>query len=225
MGRPSRYQYGYSSVTEIVDIIDKPGLRYWYGKLGTRVCEEKKKSSQSIGHGVHKGIERFLKGASFEEASDSLTNDQRIMLSYLTEWCSKMQPKPILMEEPLYFHCPVHHPHPCPDDCDSLPFAGTPDLVCTLDKGRTLTIVDWKTDSVPRDKAEERERRMKYLWQMSAYAIAYRQTFKVSIHKACIARASKDLQFTEYWFTKKDLKGGMKDFKMLRQIYRKVKGK
>jgi ATP-dependent exoDNAse (exonuclease V) beta subunit len=211
MGRPSKYRHGYPSVTQVVDIIDKPGLRYWYGKYGTRACEEKKRTSQSIGHGVHRGIERFLKGASFEEASESLDNNQKVMLSYLTEWCSKMQPKVILMEEPLYSH--EHQ------------FAGTPDLVCTLDKGRTLTIVDWKTDSVPRDKAEEGERSIKYLWQMSAYAIAYREMFKVSIRKACIVRASKDLQFAEYWYERKDLREGMKDFKMLREIFRKVKGK
>jgi len=211
MGRPSKYKHGYPSVTQIVDLLDKPGLRYWYGKYGTAACEEKKRTSQNVGHGVHKGIEWFLRGASFEEASEQLDNEQRIMLSYLTEWCSKMQPKVILMEEPLYSH--------------KFQFAGTPDLVCTLDKGKTLTLVDWKTDSVPRNSSEDRERRIKYLYQTAAYSIAYREMFKVSIKKSCIVRASKDLQFAEYWFEKKDLRHGENRFKQLREIYKDVKGK
>lgn len=209
MGRPKKYSHGYPSVTEIVDIIDKPGLRYWYGKYGTRECEEKKRQSQKIGHTVHKAIERFVRGASFDEVSEGLTNDQRVMLSYLTDWCSKNKPKPIHMEGALYSH--------------EYKFAGTPDLVCNIAGRKTPVLVDWKTDSVPRDKAEERERIAKYLWQMAGYSIAYEETHGVLINTGLIVRASKSLQFSEVKLPK--LAEGRREFKMLREIFKRVKGK
>ena len=209
MGRPARYNHGFPSVTGIVDIVDKPGLRYWYGKYGTQHCEKVKRESQGVGHGVHAGIEKFLRGKPFSECSEKLTNDQKVMLSYLVEWCNRKHIKPIAMEEPLYS---MKHE-----------FAGTPDVVCTFNGGKTLYLVDWKTDSMPRDKAEERERLAKYAWQMAGYSIAYNETYKVVINKAYIIRASKDLQFAEYHI--KNLIKPRKEFLWLREIYRRVKGK
>lgn len=209
MTRPSRYKDNLPSVTGIVDIIDKPGLRYWYGKYGIQHCEAKKRESQNVGHGVHKAIESFLRGKPFSECSDKLSNDQRVMLSYLVEWCNKKKVKPIAMEESIYSQ---RHK-----------FAGTPDMICTFNGGKTLTLVDWKTDSMPRDKTEDREREAKYMWQLAGYAIAYEETYKVKINKGYTIRASKDLKFAEYEF--KSLKEAKKEFLWLRQIYKKVKGK
>ena len=209
MGRPSRYKNNWPSVTSIVDIIDKPGLRYWYGKYGTSECERKKRQSQSVGHGVHKAIEEFLSGKSFEEVSRRLTNDQRVMLSYLTDWCHKTKIKPVAMEEVLY--------------SDKLQYGGTPDVIATFDGGKTLVIVDWKTDSVPRDKAETREREAKYMWQLAGYALAYEEMFKVKINRGVMVRSSKDLKFNVIEFN--NLTEAKKEFKMLRKIYRRVKGK
>lgn len=209
MGRPRKYKHNYPSVTEIVDIIDKPGLRYWYGKYGTKVCEKKKRDSQGVGHGVHKGIEKFLQGVPFDEAATALSNDQRIMLSYLTDWCSKTQIKPIAMEEVLY--------------SKKYEYGGTPDVVATFDGGKTLTLVDWKTDSVPRDGAETKEREAKYGWQLAGYAIAYEEMKKVRINYGIIVRASKDLRFSVIRF--ESLTDAKKEFKMLRKIFRRIKGK
>jgi len=209
MGRPARYKHNYPSVTGIVDIIDKPGLRYWYGTHGTAHCEQVKRDSQSIGHKVHSGIEKFLRGKPFGQASEGMTNDQMVMLSHLVEWCNSKKIKPISMEEPLY--------------SKQHKFAGTPDVICTFNGGKTVTLVDWKTDSTPRDKAGEREREAKYLWQMAGYSIAYKETFDVFINKAYVIRAGKDLKFQEYYFP--NLAVGRKEFLWLREIYKRIKGK
>ena len=209
MARPKKYKNNWPSVTGIVDIIDKPGLRYWYGKYGTKECEKKKRQSQSVGHGVHKAIEEFLRGKPFDECAAALTNDQRIMLSYLTDWCSKTKIKPIAMEEVLH--------------SEKLKYGGTPDVIATFDGGKTLSIIDWKTDSVPRDKAEMREREAKYVWQLAGYAIAYEEMHKVRISKGAMVRASKDLKFSVIKFD--NLTDAKKEFKMLRKIYKRIKGK
>lgn len=223
MGRPSRYKKGYASVTEIIGIIDKPGLRYWYGKFGTSACEAKKKSSQNVGHNVHAGIEKFLRGTLESECGKDMTNDQKIMLSHLTDWCRRKKIKPIALEEVLVYECKEHkEPDPKCWKCQ-FPFAGTPDVICTFNGGKSISVVDWKTDSMPKTKADTRERVAKYGWQMAGYAIAYEEQFKVKINKAYVIRASKDLQFAEYYFS--DLKQSKKEFKMLREIFRTVRGK
>lgn len=209
MARPKRYKNNYASVTEIVDIIDKPGLRYWYGKFGTKECEKKKHDSARIGQAVHKAIEKFVTGVSFKEVSEGLTNDQVVMLSYLTDWCSRNKPKPMDMEEALY--------------CKEYGFAGTPDLICHIEGRKSPVVVDWKTDSPPRDKASTRERHAKYLWQLSGYAIAYEEVHGVRIDTGIIVRAAKNLSFEEIKFSK--LAEGKKEFKMLREIYKRIKGK
>lgn len=226
MGRPAKYKHNYASVTTIVGLFAGFNPTWWYKakrmellKLGEdlnqvdpiEVCNEIKLESQRIGHKVHKGIEQFLKGASVDEASEGLTDQQKIMLSQLIDWCTKKKPKPILMEEPLYSH--------------AFKFAGTPDLVCTLNGGKTLTLVDWKTDAVPRDKSQDRERRGKYLWQIGGYCIAYEETHGRPIRKAYTIRASKDLQFAEYFFSKEEVQEGIREFKLLRELYKRVKGK
>jgi len=209
VARPLKYKNGDPSVSGIVDIIDKPGLRYWYGSKGTRECERVKRTSQAMGHQVHKAIELFLKGKSFDEASEGMTNDQQVMLSYLTDWCNKTKIEVLSMEQPLH--------------SEKYRYGGTPDAIATFDKGKTFCIVDWKTDSVPRDKAETREREAKYSWQLAGYAIAYEEMHKVKINKGKMVRASKDLKFNVIEFD--TLTEAKKEFKMLRKIYRRVKGK
>lgn len=52
---------GYLSVTEVLSLtIDKPFLRYWYGKHGTAKCEQIKRESQELGTLVHSLIEESL---------------------------------------------------------------------------------------------------------------------------------------------------------------------
>lgn len=172
-------------------------------------CKKHKQTSINIGHKVHKGIEQFLTGASFSEISSNMDNNERVMLSYFTDWCSRYKPKVVAMEEPLYSH--------------EYEFAGTPDLVCTLRNGKTLYLVDWKTDATPNTKVQERERLAKYLWQIAGYSVAYQETHGICINKGFMLRADKKLRFEEIPI--EDVTQGIREFKWLREIYRRVKGK
>jgi len=161
------------------------------------------------------------------------------------------------MEEPLYWYCEEHHPEPhekdceqdCTDDCTHFTLAGTPDVICTFNGGKTLNVLDWKTDSVPKNTAEERERAIKYYWQNSSYAMMYNRKYGTTINRAITVRSvttekvkkdtqnksklilpdyvtveySEDLTFATYKFH--DLQQGFKDVRMLRHLYRRVKGK
>ena len=52
----------YPSVTTILDILDKPGLRYWYGKHGTKKASMLSGKAANIGNRLHKYIELDKKG-------------------------------------------------------------------------------------------------------------------------------------------------------------------
>jgi len=207
--RLARYKNDDPSVTSIIDIIDKPALRYWYGRYGISHCEKIKKTSQAIGQKVHKAIEKYLECRVFSECIDGLDNDQQVMLSHLTNWVNKKKLKVISQEEALH--------------SVKYKYNGTPDVVGTMNGGKTVIIVDWKTDSTPRTTAEERERVLKYKWQLSGYAIAYQETFSVKVNQGWVVRVSKKLEFKDYHFP--TLTEGKKQFKQLREIYKVLKGK
>lgn len=253
--RPQRYNHGYPSSTGLPGLIDKPGLRYWYGAKGTSECEKVKKKSQQIGKEVHDAIEKYLRGK--KDYLAKLDATQTRMFTQVKDWCIKTKFHPISMEEPLYWYCKKHHPKPhvndckqdCPEDCTSFSLAGTPDAIGTFNGWKTLSVVDWKTDAVPTDRAGELEKAVGYYWQNASYAMMYNRTHGTDINQAFTVRAtspekvkdrttkkenlvlppfvtveySDDYTFAVYTF--KDLKMGMTDVRMLRRLYRRTKGK
>lgn len=49
------------SVTEIIDVIDKPYLRRWYGMNGWQACEDHCKKTREEGTAFHESVEKALK--------------------------------------------------------------------------------------------------------------------------------------------------------------------
>jgi hypothetical protein len=48
------------SVTQVINVLDKPGLLGWYGKLGNEECNKIKRESAEFGTAVHDLIDQFL---------------------------------------------------------------------------------------------------------------------------------------------------------------------
>lgn len=217
MARPAKYKNDWPGVTSVVGILEKDWIVYWIKSKGFEFTEELKKSSQQLGHGVHKGIEKFLKGYPFSKACEGLDNQQRVMLSKLTEWCGLEQLKAVLIEDPLH--------------SERYKFAGTPDCVCTFNGGKTLTIVDWKTDSTPKPGQATRSRETKYRYQAAGYSILYKEKYDVEIGKAIFVRVTKDLDAAGNPAPKltiiriNNVKSARHKFLALRRIYKDVKGK
>jgi len=212
MGRPKDYKEGYVSVTTVVDILEKDWIVYWIKSKGFEFTDELKKSTQTLGHGVHKGIEKFLKGYPFSKACEGLDNQQRVMLSKLTEWVGLEDFKPILIEKPLY--------------SKKYKFAGTPDAIGTFNGGKTLVVVDWKTDSTPKPGLQTRAREAKYRYQAAGYSLLYAENYDVEIGKAVIVRITKELPTPQLQVIRLDnIKSARHKFLALRRIYKDVKGK
>lgn len=121
---------GFLSVTEVLSlVIDKPFLRYWYGKNGTELCEQIKKESQELGINVHAMIEsRFNTG----EMSVPCTGRQIDMVNNLwNKFVIPWEVKPIKLEETY--------------EDEHLKLQGTLDVVLDTNKGQY--IVDFKTSN------------------------------------------------------------------------------
>lgn len=189
-------------------------------------CKKVKEESIRIGHNIHGAIEKFLEGKSFKEVSGKLSEQEKVMLSYLTSWCSDHKVKLVATEKTVYYRCKKHKRKPsltCPE-CEQS-FAGTVDLICTVDGKDELVILDWKTDSTPGNTQQRREREAKYLWQASGYSIGYERESGVFIDRAIFVRISKKFEFHICEFGQEDLIAGREEFKMLRKLYKRVFGK
>jgi len=207
MARPSSYGEGNCSVTEVVGMLASPGLMYWYGKHGIEECNRIKKDSQDIGHAVHKAIEGYLEGKTEVGYIGGLEESCMTMAGHLVDWCKSVKLKPKLMEEPM-----ISEEHN---------FGGTPDVITAKQ------IVDWKTDSVPKGKAQVRERDFKYLMQHTGYHILYKEVKGLDVREAVTVRSPKTLDFDperdvrKFTITDDDIR----IFLTLREIYRLTKGK
>jgi len=211
MKEKARYKNSDPSVTQIIDILEKDWIIYWIRSKGFDYTDEIKKTSQTLGHRVHSAIYKFLKGYPFSKACDGLSNQEQVMLFKLTEWVAESDFKSVDLEKKL--HSKKHK------------FNGTFDASGTFNSGKTLTLIDWKTDSTPRPGQHNHERILKYRYQAAGYAILIEENLGVLIEKAVYVRVTKDKQPLLTPIPFKITKSDKRNFLALRRIYKDVKGK
>lgn len=138
---PHKDVKGTPSVTQIIDVIDKPFLRFWYGKYGTKECERIKRESQVIGERVHGALESVLRygtSESFpptskvEEKADEIL---KIALPQFVDFIKTNELVPVCIEpeEPV--------------KSKRYGYQGTPDCIASFAGKPGLVICDWKTSS------------------------------------------------------------------------------
>lgn len=141
------------SVTTILNVLDKPGLVYWYGKHGTAECNRIKEESATFGTHVHSLIESFL---SCQEGMVLLPQDVKYTPEELAcsqsfrEWYKTSGLTPVSME---------------PEDAvisKEYNYQGTWDFIGRKDG--TMLVADWKTSNALYDTVG---------LQLAAYAQLY----------------------------------------------------
>lgn len=158
---------GYDSVTQIVDILDKPYLRLWHGKLGNKKCDKILSDSQVTGSMFHDLVYCHLAKIQSTEYKGKHTKQvikmfDSIKLNYL----DKYEIKPIWIEKTF--------------KDDNLMIQGTADLY------EEHRVTDWKTSSSINDTA---------VLQLCYYAYLYnlntQQTWENGINQGRIVRIDK----------------------------------
>jgi CRISPR/Cas system-associated exonuclease Cas4 (RecB family) len=152
------------SVTEIISIIDKPFLRLWYGKNGTKECQRIMKESGELGSRVHDAIEAILKG----EEPPPLSPQEVGMVHWFELWQNETDFRPVELELKV-----VSERHK---------FHGTFDALGTFGDSTELVMCDWKTSSKIDDS---------YALQLAAYAAAYEEQTGIGVTKGMIVRMDK----------------------------------
>lgn len=129
---PHKHIEGYPSVTQILDVINKPFLLKWYGKNGTEHCEKIKKTSQKFGRQVHTEIERLFQGQQPKYKNQSI---KTMVSNFNDRFIKSFNVKAICIEpsEPLI-------------DMENK-YSGTFDAIVTIYNDNKLTIADWKTSN------------------------------------------------------------------------------
>lgn len=131
---PHKHVDGYPSVTEIINVLDKPGLCMWYGKYGTAECNKIKNESAKFGTNVHSLIEAFLTGqpGGVLPVDEMPTAEEMACFSSFQQWYNTSGLSPICME---------------PEESvkSKFGFQGTWDFIGRKDG--TILVADWKTSN------------------------------------------------------------------------------
>lgn len=150
------------SVTEIIGILDKPFLRFWYGNLGTEECEKIKRESAAFGTKIHAEVSKYL--------TDGLLYDEQSFLtqSFSRHWAdSGYKLVEVEPEEPYV--------------SEKYDYQGTFDWVEREPSGE-LVMADLKVTS---------QMQKEYGLQLSAYANLYNEKHGTKITKGRIYRIDK----------------------------------
>jgi len=107
------------SVSSVLDLLHKPGLEEWYGRLGAQEAGRRRKEAMALGLAIHRRLEAYNKFGESVGVPPSYIN-----------WFQSNVVKPVLVEEVAY----------------SLKYgyAGRVDLVAYLQNSR-LALIDFKT--------------------------------------------------------------------------------
>lgn len=119
----------YPSATTILQVINKPALMGWYGKIGTEEANRIKQESADFGKTVHELIQAVLDGKEIDfDKTDEIAGG---CIKSFQEWVRLVNFKPLLTEHTVYSK---EHGYAGTLDCVGLVY-GVPALI------------DWKTSS------------------------------------------------------------------------------
>ena len=151
----------YFRVTQILGVISKPALIYWYGKYGMKKCRQILHLRAEFGTTVHKLFEIIMGGD--EVTSDNYNDEIQTTIKLFNEWRSEHKFKDVATEQHLW--------------SKKHKYAGTTDCIAIMDN--ELVLLDWKTS---KDIYDE------YWLQLSMYVAAFEELTGVKIDKCGIVQ-------------------------------------
>lgn len=133
-------------VTTVLNVLAKPELDIWYGKVGLTKAEQIKNEAAEFGTKVHSVLEAICTGQKIAQRDDKLTT----VANNFEAWADRN------IKEWLAFEKAVYH--------DTEMYAGTADAWAILKTGERV-LIDFKTSKKVRDE---------YYLQVCAYLCATR---------------------------------------------------
>lgn len=193
---------GWPSVTQVLDVLAKPFLIFWYGKYGTAHCDKVKKEGADVGTMFHTDVENRILSKP-EQFTPINVQIKRMVDSLFNLW--------VLPQGIRVLHTEVSL------EDKELRFHGTFDAVILMN-GR-LYIVDWKTSN----QMDE----VNHPLQLAAYAYLWNVVHpEAPIDAGIIVRVDKKKAFdpTKDIETYDQLSHYFDEFKNARSLFDYVKG-
>jgi hypothetical protein len=151
--KPKRkYDNDFPSVTQVLSVIEKPALKYWYINNTKEFIEEETKKAKEIGSQIHELIEKHIKGEMPEISPLHYEETKNAALSFL-EFKKKYSSLTFLETEIQLTH-------------SSIFYNGTIDAIARDSDGNTV-LLDWKTGKCKDESAPPFYETM--LLQVAAY--------------------------------------------------------
>lgn len=186
------------SVTQVLDIVNKPYLCLWYGKLGIKKATALKEAAGLYGRNVHAGIEAHITNTPVQL---ELSPIEKTSIESALEWVETSSFQPIKVEFSY--------------TSDNLGFGGTCDAIGYFKPdSEHLYVIDWKTSN---------NMGSTYGMQLAAYAMLFQESSKYEepmsggiLH---ISKKRKGVEFHEF----PDLSGYKKAFLAALKLYNHVR--
>ena len=167
------YDNDYGSVTQILGVLRKIGLEWWFKINTPKSCDEESSKSKEIGTKIHEVIQAHIE-------KDMLT----IETKYEEEVSNALKSFMLFRKE----HPEIKlHKSEMPLTSKKYEYNGT--LDCKGNDGVEV-ILDWKTGKCK--KKSKPPIYDEYLYQVSAYVSAYNEQEKANIERAYILSIAKD---------------------------------
>lgn len=188
----------YPRVTSIINVISKPGLRYWYGKLGTEEAQRYMQDRSTFGSAMHDMIENLAMIDSRDKANRFISRcsneEMEECLRAFMDWRKYRTLGERQVETVVY--------------SSEYDYAGTFDFLGRVDGD--LLLADWKSS---------KQIYPSYFLQLSAYANAVREMVDVFPDKAGVLCLRGDRTYEYKWMESDTLKAFFHIFLSAKRIY------
>lgn len=164
------YINNYASVTQVLNILRKPGLEQWFLSNTRAYCTEKSNKGKLVGTQIHDAIQSFIetgKASISTEHDVEVTNTLKSFMMFREE-----KPEHILRKAEMALTSEVYK------------FNGTIDCI------GDYVMWDWKTGEAKKEEKPKIYDEWKY--QVAAYIYLYNEVHNANIMKAKIVALAKD---------------------------------
>ena len=174
----------YPTVTQILNVINKPWLAYWGAKIGRegKTVQDALKEAQDLGTMLHKYVYARLTGSKFEEKN--LSEDFYICKGKIDKWIKKQGKMKVYFAEKRFYS-------------KQYLFSGQPDLVI-LRNGKVV-LVDFKTSKSFYLSHEIQISAYKYLLEENNVRIDKLEIVQVSKYPEQDLEILEVSQYEYYW--------------------------
>lgn len=169
------YQNDYGSVTQILNVLRKPGLENWFKYNTAAFCNAESAKGKQIGIEIHEAIQSHIEKTEVKVETQYGEEVMNALKSFML--FKRENPRIKLKRAEMAL------------TSEEYKYNGTLDCIGSI--GKKAVILDWKSGKLRKEKTTP-DIYDEFLYQVAAYVMAYNEQEKDSIDKAYILCVAKN---------------------------------